>query len=111
MDNYITRQEHEEFLRRMEAEWKRRDDENKRQNNRIDLLEENVRQINNLTISVEKMAINMGNMLEEQKKQGERLETLEKEPAETHRQIKMSVTTALVGAVVGAVAAAILALL
>ncbi len=30
MENCITRQEHEEFIRRMEAEWKRRDDENKR---------------------------------------------------------------------------------
>ena len=62
MDNYITRQEHDEFARRQDAE-------NERQNRRISLLEDNVRQINALTVSVEKMAVNMGNMLEEQKKQ------------------------------------------
>lgn len=37
--NYITRQEHDEFARRIEAEGKRRDDENKRQNSRIDEIE------------------------------------------------------------------------
>lgn len=104
MENYITRREHEEFSLRIAAE-------DARQNRRIQLLEDNVRQVNALTVSVEKMAVNMGNMLEEQRKQGERLEALEKEPAEAHRQIRMSVTTALVGAVVGAIAAAILALL
>ncbi len=111
MDNYITRQEHEEFLRRMEAEWKRRDDENKRQNSRIGVLEENVRQINALTVSVEKMAVNMENMLEEQKKQGERLEALEKEPAETSRKVRMAIVTAVISSVVGAVVGAVLMLL
>ena len=75
--NYVSRQEHNEFARRI-------DEENTRQNRRIQLLEDNVRQINALTVSVEKMAVNMGNMLEEQKKQGKRLEELEKEPAESN---------------------------
>ena len=111
MDNYITRQEHDEFLRRMEAEWKRRDDENKRQNSRIGMLEENVRQINALTVSVEKMAVNMENMLAEQRKLSDRMEVLEKEPAEAHKQIKMAVVTAIIGAVVGTVIGAVLMLL
>ncbi len=102
--NYITRQEHEEFSRRQDAE-------NERQNRRIQLLEDNMRQINALTVSVEKMAVNMENMLLEQKRQGERLEKLEQEPAEAHRQIKMSVVTALISAVVGAVVTAVLMLL
>lgn len=55
--NYITRQEHEEFARRQDAE-------NERQNRRIQLLEDNVRQINALTVSIEKMAVSMENMLE-----------------------------------------------
>lgn len=104
MEDYITKGFHEEFARWM-------DDENTRQNKRITVLEETVRQINDLTVSVREMAVSMKNMLEEQKRQGDRLEELEKEPAETHKQIKMSVTTALVGAVVGAIAAAVLALL
>ena len=49
--NYITRQEHEEFARRQDAE-------NERQNRRIQLLEDNLWQINALTVSVEKMAVN-----------------------------------------------------
>ncbi len=64
------------------------------------------------------MAVNMENMLNAIERQGNLIETqsnridkIEKEPAESHKQIKMSVTTALVGAVVGAIAAAVLALL
>lgn len=102
--NYITRQEHEEFARRQDAE-------NERQNRRIQLLEDNVRQINALTVSIEKMAVSMENMLEEQKRQGERLEQLEKEPVETHRQIKLAVLTSIFGAVAGAAIMAILSLL
>ncbi|MCI8490950.1 MAG: hypothetical protein HFJ04_12070 [Lachnospiraceae bacterium] len=102
--NYITRQEHEEFARRQDAE-------NERQNRRIQLLEDNLRQINALTVSVEKMAVNMENMLAEQKRQGDRLEELEKEPAETNRQIKLAVITSVIGTVAGAVVMAILTLL
>ena len=102
--NYITRQEHEEFARRQDAE-------NERQDRRIQLLEDNVRQINALTVSIEKMAVSMENMLEEQKRQGERLEMLEKEPAETHRQIKLAVITSVVGTIVGAATMAILTML
>lgn len=104
MENYITRQEHEEFTRRMDAE-------NERQNKRIGLLEENIRQINDLTISVREMAVNMGNMLEEQKKQGERLGKLEREPAETNKQIRQAIITTIAGTVAGAVVTALLMLL
>lgn len=102
--NYISRQEHEEFARRQDAE-------NERQNRRIQLLEDNVRQINALTVSVEKMAVNMENMLVEQRKLSDRMEVIEKEPAEAHKQIKMSVITALISAVVSAVVTAVLMLL
>ena len=101
MEDTITRKEHEEFARRIDAE-------DERQNRRIALLEDNVRQINNLTISVKEMAVNMGNMLKELEKQGERLGALEKEPAETHKQIKQAIVTAIVGTIVGAVVTAVL---
>lgn len=104
MDNYITRQEHDEFARRQDAE-------NERQNRRISLLEDNVRQINELTVSVKEMAVNMSNMLKELEKQGDRLEALEKEPAETTKQIKLAIITAIVGTVVGAVVTAIIMIL
>lgn len=104
MDNYITRQEHDEFARRQDAE-------NERQNRRIQLLEDNARQINELTLTVKEMSVNMSNMLIEMQKQGDRLDALEKEPAETTKQIKQAIITAIVGTVVGAVVTAIIMIL
>ena len=49
MENPITRAEHEEFRRRLE-------EENKRQDTRIGILEDSVRQIGALATSVEKLA-------------------------------------------------------
>ncbi|NBH15580.1 hypothetical protein D3Z36_15820 [Lachnospiraceae bacterium] len=95
---------HKEFADRIDAE-------NARQNRRLDLLEKSVNHINDLTISVEKMAINMGNMLDELKKQGERLEELEKEPVETYNQVKQAIITTIAGVIVGGIAAALLTLL
>lgn len=99
--NYILRQEHEEFARRIDAE-------NGQQNRRIQLLEDNVQQINALTVSVEKMAVNMENMLVEQRKLSDRMEALEKEPAETNKQVRQAIITAVVGTIVGAVVTAVL---
>ena len=50
-------------------------------------------------------------MIEEIKKQGERLEKLENEPVETYNQVKQSIITAAVGTVVGAAVTAILMIL
>lgn len=66
MDTPISRAEHEEFRKRI-------DEENHRQNRRIELLEENVKQTGALTASVEKLASNMTSMVREQEKQGKRL--------------------------------------
>lgn len=90
MEGMITRAEHEEFRRRMEEE----DD---RQNKRIELLEESVRQTGTLTASVEKLATNMENMLKEQEKQGERLEALESRDGEMWRKLVGYAVSAVVG--------------
>lgn len=94
MDTYISRAEHEEFARRQ-------DEENKRQNKRIDLLEENVQKMSALTTSVEKLATNMESMLKEQEKQGERLEMLEGRDGEMWRKVVGHIATVIVGLVVG----------
>ena len=70
MDGSITRAEHEEFRRRLE-------EENRRQDKRIELLEDNIRELNSLTASVGKLATSIESMVKEQEKQGKRLETLE----------------------------------
>ena len=70
MDGSISRAEHEEFRRRLE-------EENRRQDKRIELLEDNMRELNSLTASVGKLATSIESMVKEQEKQGKRLETLE----------------------------------
>ncbi len=101
MDAPITRAEHEEFCRRMEAENKRLADEDKRQNRRIDGLEESVHQIGALTTSVEKLATNMEIMVKEQEQQGKRLETLEARDGEKWRQVTGYIITAVISIVLG----------
>lgn len=57
--------------------------------------------IQNLVISVKELAINMRQMLNEQKEQGKRLDALEREPTETYNMIKKTVLTAIVSGLVG----------
>lgn len=99
--DYISRHEHEEFRRSMEAENQRLEDENKRQNHRLEALEETVKQVAAISTSVEKLALNMENMLKEQVNQGKRLETLESRDGEMWRKVVGYVATAVVGIVVG----------
>lgn len=101
MDNFITREEHDEFCRRMEAENKRLEDENDRQNDRINILEESSKQMQTLTTSVEKLAINMESMVRQMGQQGERLEALESRDGEMWRKAIGYLVTAVIGAVVG----------
>jgi tetrahydromethanopterin S-methyltransferase subunit B len=94
MDDAISRAEHEEFRKRIE-------EENHRQNRRIDLLEENVRQFGALTTSVEKLASNMESMVKEQEKQGKRLEVLEGRDGEMWRKVVGYIVTAVIGIIIG----------
>ena len=70
---HISRQEHEEFRRTMDSENQRLHEENNRQNQRIKSLEETITQVAAISTSVEKLALNMENMLKEQVSQGKRL--------------------------------------
>ena len=86
-DPYISRAEHEEFSRRLA-------EENKRQDKRIEMLEENVREMRALTNSVERLATSVEDMVKEQEKQGKRLEVLEGRDGEMWRP-------AVIGIVIG----------
>ena len=94
MDTPITRAEHEEFRRRIE-------EENKRQDKRLELLEQSVREIGELTTSVGKLAQSVENMVREQERQGKRLEELESRDGEMWRKVVGYVITAVVTGVVG----------
>ena len=94
MKNYIGRQEHDEFCRRME-------DEHKRINHRVADLEETVRQIGELTASIEKLALSVESMAQSQTRQEERLEELEGRDGEMGRKVTGYVVTAVIGIVLG----------
>lgn len=86
----ITRGEYEEVIKRVEAE-------EKRQNKRLDTLEESMATLTELTISIEKIATNIEVMQKELAKQGARLEKIEQEPAENWKKVVWLVIAALVG--------------
>lgn len=94
MDTPITRAEHEEFAKRME-------EENHRQNRRIELLEENVLEIGQLTTTVAKLAMNMEHVMHTQEQQETRLQGLESRDGEKWRQVAGYVLTAVLGIVIG----------
>lgn len=94
MDEYISRQEHNEFCKRME-------EEDRRQNRRIDLLENTTRQIGEIATSVEKMAVSLQSMVKEQEQQGKRLAALESRDGEMWRKVVGYLATAVIGIVIG----------
>ena len=101
MDTPITRAEHEEFSKRMASENQRLTDEDSRQNRRIDVLEENVREMSSIAASVEKLATIMESMVKIQEQQGKRLETLESRDGEMWRKVVGYIITAVIGLVLG----------
>lgn len=91
---YLLRKEHEEFEKRMQ-------EENERQNRRIEELEGQGRENHKLLLSIERLATNMENLQKEVREQGDRLEAIESRDGEAWRKIKWYVLIAVVGAVVG----------
>ncbi len=94
MDSAISRAEHEEFVRRMEAD-------HKRTSRRLDILEDSVREIAALTTSVEKLAQSVESMALEQGKQSRRLEELEDRDGENYRKLIGYIGTTVIGILVG----------
>ena len=100
MEDYITRTEHNEYAKRV-------DEENARQNDRLNSLEVALKQILSITTSVEKLATHMEHMSKEQErmtveqeKQGERIKAIEDRDGEKWRTIVSHVVVMLVTAVV-----------
>ena len=100
MDSPISRAEHEEFAKRIDAE-------EKRQNQRLNDLERDVGAFGRIATSVETLATNMANMLKEQERQGKRLDTLEARPGDNWNVLMKAIITAIGSAVAGALIAVI----
>lgn len=88
MDTPISRGEHEEFARRIA-------DQERRQDKRLELLEGTVREIGDLTLSVQRLAQSLESMVEEQERQGRRLQALEDRDGEKWRKLMGYIATAL----------------
>lgn len=103
MDNPVTHRELEQFRDLMESENGRLKEENDRQNHRIGILEESVKEISSLAAATQKLADNMENMLKVQEQQDRRLEKIEGRDGEKWRKAMSYIGTAILGAVLAIV--------
>lgn len=83
-------------------------DEDIRQNHRLDKLEDTVDSLKELNLSVQKLALTMEQMLEAQKDISQKVDKLEREPAEVWSNTKKTIFNNIVGAFAGALGAGIL---
>lgn len=90
----ITRAEHDEFCKRLE-------EEDRRQNKRLEILEEQTKQFTDLVLSVRELAQSVKQLAETQKEQGEKLDELENRDGEMWRKVSGYVITSIIGLVVG----------
>lgn len=90
----ITRAEHEEFCKRVEAE-------DNRQDKRLEILEEQTKQFTDLVLSVRELAQSVKQLAETQKAQGEKLDELESRDGEMWRRVSGYVITSIIGLVIG----------
>lgn len=97
----MSRDVHEEFAKRIE-------DEEKRQNRRIEELEKVIKEINALTVSVEKIAMSTETMAKELNSQGQRLKELEDVPGDNWASIRTGVINAIAAAIGGGIVAMLL---
>ena len=91
MDDYVTRAVHDEFARRV-------DEENSRQNKRIEIIEVKQSQRSELVVSVKVLAANVENIAKEINEQGLRLKEIEGRPTKRWEQLVGYVISALVTA-------------
>lgn len=80
------------------------EDENNRQNHRIDAIEKDLADLRTLTSSVERLSINMQHMLEQMKSQDGRIGKLENAPLESVKGARQTLINTIVSVMAGALA-------
>ena len=83
------------------SEFDRIRDENQRQNNRIGVLESKVEKLNEVTLAIKELTINMGHMCQTQQAMQADLESLKSAPAEKWDKAVWVIITAVLSCVVG----------
>ena len=87
---------------------KRIDDENNRQNHRLEKLENAMDNLTDLTVNVGKLATSMDSMSKELTKQGERLEKIEERPVKRWDSIVTALIAGAVGLLFGLISSGII---
>lgn len=97
-DKFVTRIEHDElhgeFCKRIEAE-------NSRQNRRIELLEEETKQIADIILSVKELTQSLKYMTDIQKEQEKKIAKFENQDGEMWRKVTSYVIITIVGIAIG----------
>lgn len=96
-DEYLSVDVHREFAARIEAE-------ERRQNDRIEKLEDIMDVIQDQTVSIKTMTVSIENIVLELKKHTERLEALEAEPGNKWRRL----TDGIIGAIAGLIGSGVI---
>jgi len=94
-EQYVTVELHNETIHRI-------DDENSRQNARLSALEQGLKEVNKITVSIERLTANIETMTDEIKRQGQRLDEIEKKPAKRWDVVITGALSAIVGALMAA---------
>lgn len=100
-DEFITKELHDKDIERI-------DDENNRQNHRIDKLEDDVKQISELVAAVKVLAANVETMGREISKQGVRLEKIEERPVKRWDSVVSGIIAGMVGILIGLLSSGII---
>ncbi len=93
MDEYVTQIEYKERQARL-------DDENRRQNHRIDKLEQMYTKLTEISMSVKEIAVKMEGMQENLDKYGSKIDDMEKKPAENWDKLVYSIIAMIATAAV-----------
>ena len=97
-DKFVTRIEHDElhgeFCKRIEAE-------NSRQNRRIELLEEETKQIADIILSVKELTQSLKYMTDIQKEQEKKIAKFENRDGEMWRKVTSYIIITIIGIVIG----------
>ena len=88
--NFVTREVHDEFARRI-------DEENNRQNKRLDSLENGMQGVMAISVNVERLAANIEQMTKILGEQGERLKAIEEKPAKKWETVVTAIISVAVG--------------
>lgn len=85
------------------------EDEDNRQNHRLEIIEKNQQNMQDIVESVHMLARDMADMLSEQKDQGKRLDALEAAPGKRWNRVAEKAMDTAVGLIAGGIIAALVA--